>query len=187
MSHMMTHQLISTTSPKPTFCEFCYEFVLSHELDAHFELHMDAVDLFVKANGYTGLMGLGRTLKPRLCIFCYHDKTLCVSQRLDTQCSQGSDRFQQHIAMHLKAMKHAIPRPAYPDLCTLSECLDSTKMRDHLARIHGIIVKEKTKRKRKDSLGDSLTSTIRRCSFEHCWVCLKELVAHSCLSNNTLH
>ena len=65
MAHMMTHhQLISTTSPKPTFCEFCYEFVLPHELDAHFELHMDAVDLLVKANGYTGLMGLGRTLKP---------------------------------------------------------------------------------------------------------------------------
>jgi len=40
--------------------------------------------------------------------------------------------------------------PAFPDLCTLSKCLDSTKMRDHLACVHGIIVKEKTKKKRKD-------------------------------------
>ena len=56
--------------------------------------------------------------------------------------------------MHLKAMKHAIPCPAYPDLCTLSECLDSTKMRDHLARVYGIIDKGKTKRKRKNEDGD---------------------------------
>ena len=59
MSHMtIQHQFISTTTPKPTFCEFCYEFVLHHELDAHVELHIDAVDSFVKDNGYTGLMGL---------------------------------------------------------------------------------------------------------------------------------
>jgi hypothetical protein len=169
ISHMMTqHQLISTTSPKPVFCEFCYEFVLPHELDAHFELYIDATDLFVKANGYIGLIGLGRTLMPRLCIFCYHDKTLCVSQRLDTQCNQRSDKFQRYIDMHLKAIKHAIPCPAYPEFCTLSECLDSTKIRNHLARVHGIIIKEKTKtktktktkrkrkrkRKRKDEDGD---------------------------------
>ncbi|OBT90547.1 hypothetical protein VE02_00995 [Pseudogymnoascus sp. 03VT05] len=61
-THMMTHhRLISTWSPKPTFCEFCYEFVLVHELDAHFEVHIDAADLLVKANGYTGSWDLVRS------------------------------------------------------------------------------------------------------------------------------
>lgn len=96
----------------------------------------------------------GATLKPRLCIFCYHDRALCASQRLDTQCSQEIDRFLRHIDMHLKAMKHASPCPAYPDLCTLSEPLDSTQMRDYLACVHAIIVKEKRKRKRKDEDND---------------------------------
>lgn len=52
--------------------------------------------------------------------------------------------------MHIKGTKHAIPCPAFPDLCTLSELLEPTQMRDHLACVHSIIVKEKTKRKRKD-------------------------------------
>ena len=156
-SHMMTHhQLISTWNPKPTFCEFCYEFVLPHELDARFELHIGAADSLVKANGYTGLMGFGRTLQPRLCIFCFHDRSISVSQRLDTQCSQGIDRYHRHINMHLNAIEHAIPCPAFPDLCTMSEPLDSMQMKHHLAAVHGIIVKDYSKRRRneKDNEGD---------------------------------
>jgi hypothetical protein len=55
--------------------------------------------------------------------------------------------------MHLKAMKHAIPCHTYPDLSTLLDCVDSTKMKDHLALVHVIIVKENTKRKRKNEDG----------------------------------
>jgi len=52
--------------------------------------------------------------------------------------------------MHIRAIKHAVLCPTFPDLCTLSEPLESAHMRDHLACVHGTIVKERPKRKRTD-------------------------------------
>lgn len=162
--HLMTHhQIISTSSPRPTFCEFCYEFVLPHELDAHFDGHLDAAHHIVETHGYTGIMGIGRTLVPRLCIFCYHDTGLGTSQRLDTQCSQGSIRFLLHIMMHIKAIEEPVTCPAFPKFCALSDPLNAEEMRAHLAVVHALIVKdEKPKAKRKSRAKPTSTRRKRK-------------------------
>jgi hypothetical protein len=145
--HMRTqHQLVLTVAPKPIFCEFCYEYVLPHDADAHFELHVDDIGSVVKDTGYSGVIGLGRCLRPRLCIFCYHDGSLSASVRFNTH---GGNRttWIEHINAHLTSVRQATPCPAFPILCTMSEPMESVKMRDHLARVHGIIIEDQKKRK----------------------------------------
>jgi hypothetical protein len=145
------HQIVTTVAPKPTFCEFCYEFVLPLEADAHFEFHIDEIDSLVNATGYTGVIGLGRCLRPRLCIFCYHDSSLGASTRFSTH---GGNRttWIEHTNAHLTSIRQATPCPAFPSLCTMSEPMESAQMRDHLARVHGIIIKEQKKRMTREVL-----------------------------------
>lgn len=81
------HRLVPTVSLDPTFCEFCYVWVLPFEVSEHARRHLEEAANHIANIGYTGVVGSGRQLVPRFCVFCYHNVDLDPCDRLNTFCA----------------------------------------------------------------------------------------------------
>jgi hypothetical protein len=140
------------------FCEFCYIWVLPFELGEHAYRHLEEAASHVTNIGYTGVVGNGRQLVPRFCIFCYHNDDLDPCDRLNTFCAVTTG-WSHHVNLHIERIHEVLPCPAFPSMCTKSTSMTCQEMRKHLACVHGVIIEgEKGKRGKKRTSSTSIDS-----------------------------
>lgn len=181
-----------TLTAEVEFCQYCETWLSgSEDPKAHLELHaIDALDL-IKATGYVGFTA-GRSLRPDLCVFCYHDHTLTLRERIYPIAHVG---YTQHIAVHLRRIgdDDALRCPAYPEMCRCDALLSKIELKEHLQKIHRIPMpkteerkpKQKRKRDRQQSptLADEETQPImckrRGCDPSMAFETQKELKHHT--------
>jgi hypothetical protein len=137
-----------TLKAEVEFCQYCESWLSwSEDPKAHLELHaIDALHL-IKATGYVGVTA-GRPLRPYLCVFCYHDHTLTLRERIYPIVPPG---YAQHIAVHLRRIgdDDTLQCPAYPEMCRCDVLLSKIELKEHLQKIHGIPMPKTEERKPK--------------------------------------
>jgi hypothetical protein len=78
---------------------------------------------------------VGRNIVPRLCPFCYHNKSLPKHERIETYKREG---HLKHVVSHLKDPSRSRQRyPLSPTMCTEPDEMDGIEMENHLNMQHG--------------------------------------------------
>lgn len=119
-------------TPIATYCAFCNEWLYEpHEWLTHAKRHVADATAIVKRFGYGGAVA-GRTLRPRLCPFCFHDESLPTHMRLTT--FSAKDVLNRHMKSHLRAGRCL----SYPTMCTLDKELSDKELKEHLDEEHHV-------------------------------------------------
>jgi len=139
---------------KVRFCFFCHTWLVGmdkEQMDDHFESHEPEAWQMVQEIGYEGVVAGARMLRPRLCIFCFHDNDCSSTARLTVSSQAHRQNWFKHIpSVHLKKSntteRHRYP--AWPEMCALDKELSVDQLAEHLSVVHRVNASDAKARKR---------------------------------------
>ena len=140
------------------FCSYCDDFIYiptaaPSSRDEHYAMHLEEAKQVVAKRGYNEALITSKGISiisvrhPRSCIFCFHNISLTVCERL-TGASENvgnstlSDEAKNHYRAHFNSIEDCVPCPAsalastdYP-LCLCTATFTAAELDEHLIETH---------------------------------------------------